>query len=39
MKEEIKIEVDLKTKRKLIDISHKRNMTLVEYVKLFINKL
>ena len=39
MKEKINIELDLKTKRKLIDIAHKRNMTLGEYLKLLINKL
>ena len=39
MKEKINIELDLKTKRKLIDIAHKRNMTLGKYLKFVICKL
>ena len=38
MKEKIKIELDLKTKRKLIDIAHKKNMTLGEYLKFVLCK-
>lgn len=39
MKEKINIELDLKTKKKLINNAHKKNMSLKEYMKLFINKL
>lgn len=39
MKEKINIELDVKTKKKLINNAHKKNMSLKEYMKLFINKL
>lgn len=39
MKEKINIELDVKTKKKLINNTHKKNMSLKEYMKLFINKL
>ena len=39
MKEKINIELDIKTKKKLMSNAHKKNMSLEEYMKLLINKL
>ena len=39
MKEKINIELDIKTKKKLMNNAHEKNMSLEEYLKLFINKL
>ena len=33
------IELDIKTKNKLMNNAHEKNMSLEEYLKLFINKL